>query len=95
MKQKVVKDVFRLTSSTYLKLNLVSLRHGLHDIRLLFMLGSFSETCAKTLWSISVYTKLGKQPSDTILCQNNFITVTTIDFLPLPICEAIDQTHLY
>ena len=28
----------------------------------------------KTLRSMSVYTEPGKQPSDTISCQNNFIT---------------------
>ena len=44
------------------------LRPGLHDIGLLFMPDRFPESGTKTLRSISVYTKPGKHPSDTISC---------------------------
>ena len=46
---------------------------GLHDIGLLFMLDRFPESGT----NMRVYTKPGKQPSDTISCQNNFIISTT------------------
>ena len=49
---------------------------GLHDIGLLFMPDRFPDSGTKTLRSMSVYTMPGKQPSDTISCQNNFITFT-------------------
>ena len=51
-------------------------RPGLHDIGLLFMLDRFPEFGTKTLRSMSVNTKPRKQPSDTISCQNNYITST-------------------
>ena len=53
------------------------LRPCFHDIGLLVMQDLFPESSTKTLWSMSVYTMLGKQPSDTISCQNNFTTSTT------------------
>ena len=37
---------------------------------------AFLNLVQKTLPSMSVYTKPGKQPSDTISCQNNFIKST-------------------
>ena len=40
--------------------------------------------------SMSVYTKPGKQSSDTISCQNNFITFTIF----VVFFAAIDQLHL-
>ena len=47
----------------------------------------FLNPVQKTLRSMSVYTKPGKQPSDTISCQNNFITSTifAVFFAYLPI----------
>ena len=44
--------------------------------RIIFHAGSLPESGTKTLRSMGVYTKPGKQPSDTISCQNNFITST-------------------
>ena len=37
---------------------------------------AFLDPVQKTLRSMNVYIKPGKQPSDTILCQNSFITST-------------------
>ena len=53
-----------------------TLRPGLQDIGLLFTTDSFPESGTKTLRSMSVYKKRGKQPSDTISCENNLITST-------------------
>ena len=55
---------------------------------------SFPESGTKTLVSMNVYAKPGKQLSYTILCQNNFITSTTFVVF-LPICLAIDESHLH
>ena len=49
---------------------------GLNDIGLLFMADRFPESGTKTVLSMNVYTKLGKQLSDTISCQDNFISST-------------------
>ena len=50
--------------------------NGLHDIGLLSMPDRFPESGTKALRSTSVYTKPGKQLSDTISCQNNFLIST-------------------
>ena len=50
----------------------ITFRPGLHDILLLFMPDRFHECGIKN----DVYMRPVKQPSDTISCQNNFITST-------------------
>ena len=43
---------------------------------------------------MSVYTKPGKQSSDTISCQNDSLRLPYLLF-SLPICQAIDQPLIY
>ena len=58
-------------------MNLIRLRRtGLHDIGLLFMPDRFPEFGTENALSMSVYTKPGKQPGNTVSFQNNFITST-------------------
>ena len=54
----------------------------------------FPESVQITLRSMSVYTKPGKQPNDTISCQNNFITsaILGIFFSYLPSNQSTSFT---
>ena len=69
-----------------------SIRPSLYDIGLLFILDRFPESGTKTLWSISIYTKPGKQPNDTISCRKNFImsAIFVVFFAYLPSSQSIN-----
>ena len=44
---------------------------------------------------MSVYTKPEKQPSDTIMCQNNFITSTIFIVFSGPVYTRVNTYRIY
>ena len=73
----------RSDSRSYLSSSWILIDHKICRFELIYTISdyfscriSFLNPVQKTLRSMSVYTKPGKQPSDTISCQNDFITST-------------------